>query len=303
MKAAIDIGTNTVLLLVAEYKDGVIRNVHEEHRIPRLGKGVDADKNINQEAQERVIDALSAYKKILEADFPKVEEIIVTATSAVRDANNRDEFIAEIKDATGFDVQLLSGDEEAECTAAGALSVLGDIDEQEILILDIGGGSTEVAQLKDGKVLDGYSFDMGSVRFTERFLYGNPPSGSEISKCRETIKEFYESRPFEIGDNVKAVGVAGTVTSLAAMVLDLTTYEPEKLNGFKLLSEHLSKFINEFEEHPHEEMLAQNPVYLQGREDIFLAGMFILEGFINHFQLNEIVLSTGGIRHGAIITL
>jgi len=303
MKAAIDIGTNTVLLLVAEYEDGVIKNVHEEHRVPRLGKGVDADKNINQAATDRVIDALSAYKKILEADFPKVEEIIVTATSAVRDANNRDDFIAEIKEATGFKVRLLSGKEEAECTAAGALSVLPDIKNQETLILDIGGGSTEVAQVKDGKVIDGHSFDMGSVRFTERFLSGNPPSGLEISSCREQVKEFFESRSFEIGDDCKAVGVAGTVTTLAAMVLDLTTYQPEELNGFTLLPDHLNNFIVEFEECTHQEMLAQNPVYLQGREDIFLAGMLILEGFLYQFQLKEIVVSTGGIRHGAIITL
>jgi exopolyphosphatase/guanosine-5'-triphosphate,3'-diphosphate pyrophosphatase len=303
MKAAIDIGTNTVLLLVAEYANGVIRNVHEEHRVPRLGKGVDADKNINQAATDRVIDALSAYKKILEADFPKVEEVIVTATSAVRDANNRDEFIAEIKDATGFEVRLLSGKEEADCTAAGALSVLPSIDVEETLILDIGGGSTEVAHIKNGKVIDGHSFDMGSVRFTERFLLGNPPSGKEISTCREKVKEFFDSRPFEVGSNIKAIGVAGTLTTLAAMVLDLTSYEPDELNGFTLLPEHLNNFIAEFEEHPHEEMLAQNPVYLQGREDIFLAGMLILEGFVNQFQLKEVIVSTGGIRHGAVITL
>ncbi|MGN8224333.1 Ppx/GppA phosphatase family protein [Gracilimonas sp. BCB1] len=303
MKAAIDIGTNTVLLLVAEYENGVIKNVHEEHRVPRLGKGVDADKNINEEATERVINALSAYRKILAADFPKVDQIIVTATSAVRDANNRKAFINRVKEETGFDIRLLSGREEAECTAAGALSVLENIEDEETLILDIGGGSTEVALVKEGKVTDGHSFDMGSVRFTERFLSGNPPSSKEIEACRNKVTGFYKSREFEVGEEVKAVGVAGTVTTLAAMVLNITNYEPDKLNGHSLTLESVQNCIKDFSENTHEDMLAQNPVFLKGREDIFLGGMLILEGFLKHFNFEEIVVSTGGIRHGAIITL
>ncbi|WP_421774765.1 Ppx/GppA family phosphatase [Gracilimonas sp.] len=303
MKAAIDIGTNTVLLLVAEYENGVIKNVHEEHRVPRLGKGVDADKNINEAATERVIDALDAYRKILDADFPKVDQIIVTATSAVRDANNRAAFINRVKEETGFDIRLLSGREEAECTAAGALSVLENVADQEVLILDIGGGSTEIAQVKDGKVTDGHSFDMGSVRFTERFLSGNPPSPKEIKACRNKIDEFYKSREFKVSDTIKAVGVAGTVTTLAAMVLNITNYEPDKLNGHSLTLESVQNCIKDFSENTHEDMLAQNPVFLKGREDIFLGGMLILEGFLKHYNFDELLVSTGGIRHGAIITL
>jgi exopolyphosphatase/guanosine-5'-triphosphate,3'-diphosphate pyrophosphatase len=303
MKAAIDIGTNTVLLLVAEYENGVIKNVHEEHRVPRLGKGVDADKNINEAATERVIDALSAYRKILGADFPKVDQTIVTATSALRDANNRDEFIAKVKEETGFEIRLLSGREEAECTAAGALSVLKNMEDEEILILDIGGGSTELAQLKVAKVVDGHSFDMGSVRFTERFLSGNPPSSEEIETCRNKITEFYKSREFKVGEEVKAVGVAGTVTTLAAMALDITNYEPEKLNGYSLTLDSVRHYIDMFSKNTHEEMLAQNPVFLKGREDVFMGGMLILEGFMKQYHFDELLVSTGGIRHGAIITL
>ncbi|MEQ8525713.1 Ppx/GppA phosphatase family protein [Gracilimonas sp.] len=303
MKAAIDIGTNTVLLLVAEYENGVIKNIHEEHRVPRLGKGVDADKNINDAATERVIDALSAYRTILDTDFPKVDKVIVTATSAVRDANNRDVFISRVKDETGFDIRLLSGKEEAECTAAGALSVLEKIEGEETLILDIGGGSTEVAQIKEGKLVDGHSFDMGSVRFTERFLKGNPPSGEEIETCRKEIEKLYTGRPFKSGREVKAIGVAGTVTTLAAMALELTNYEPGKLNGYSLRFEEVQKYIQEFSENDYEDMLTRHPVYLKGREDIFMGGMLILEGFMKQYDLDSILVSTGGIRHGAIITL
>lgn len=303
MKAAIDIGTNTVLLLVAKYENGKIQNIHEEHRVPRLGKGVDADRNINDEATKRVVDALDAYRKILDADFPKVDKIIVTATSAVRDANNRDAFIAKIKAQTGFDIRLLSGKEEADCTAAGALSVLNYDEQVGSLILDIGGGSTEVAQVRDGDVVDGHSFDMGSVRFTERFLAGNPPSEQEIENCRNEIAKLYESRTFDTGEGLTAVGVAGTVTTLAAMALGLTHYEPDKLNGYSLTLETVSHYIQKFAENSYDDMLAQHPVYLKGREDIFMGGMLILEGFMKQFGLQKIQVSTGGIRHGAIITL
>lgn len=302
MKAAIDIGTNTVLLLVAEIENGTLKPIHEEQRIPRLGKGVDENRVINKQATKRVINALSEYQSILEKDFPQVEEVIVTATSAVRDANNREEFIQNIKSATGFDIRLLSGAEEAEWTAKGALSVLDISPKEETLILDIGGGSTEIAQLKFGVVTDAHSYDMGSVRFTERFLYGNPPSKKEIEACRAEVKKMYNQRPFETGEFIKAAGVAGTLTTLVGIIKNLDAYEPEKLAGYRLNSMEVKRVIEQFSTHKSEEMLNRHPVYLKGRADIFLAGMLILEGFMQQFNINEITVSTGGIRHGAILT-
>lgn len=301
MKAAIDIGTNTVLLLVAEVQDGKIKNIHEEHRVPRLGKGVDADKNINEAATERVITALSAYKTILDKDFPEVDLPVITATSAVRDAANRDEFIQKVKSETGYEIRLLSGMEEAEWTAAGALSVLPSPENENILILDIGGGSTEVAYFKSGEVKDGHSFDMGSVRFTERFMNGNPPTEDEISACRQEIERMFDNRPFEIEGKIVAVGVAGTVTTLGGILMKLDSYEPDTLNGFSISLDEIRDVIDAFKNNPCEDMLAKYPVYLKGREDIFMAGMLILEGFLNHFGFEALQVSTGGIRHGAIL--
>jgi exopolyphosphatase/guanosine-5'-triphosphate,3'-diphosphate pyrophosphatase len=301
MKAAIDIGTNTVLLLIAKLKNGLITPIHEEHRVPRLGKGVDVDKNINGAATERVISALKEYKQIMVSNFPEVETVTVTATSAVRDARNRQEFIKRVKDETGFDIRLLSGKEEAEWTATGALSVLKGVGEGETLILDIGGGSTEVAQVKGDSVLDAHSYDMGSVRFTERFFQKDPPTTKQLSNCRKEIKHFFNTRPFTINSRIQAVGVAGTVTTLAAMALDLKEYHPEKLNGYILTINDIQSVIVQFTSHPSDKMLQENPVYLKGRADIFLAGMLILEGFMKQFGLKELIVSTGGIRHGAII--
>ncbi|HET8866324.1 MAG TPA: Ppx/GppA phosphatase family protein [Gracilimonas sp.] len=300
MKAAIDIGTNTVLLLIAELENGIIKPIHEEHRVPRLGKGVDADKNINEAATQRVISALKDFKDIITSDFPKVDTVTVTATSAVRDAKNRQEFIQKIKNETGFTIQLLSGKEEAEWTAAGALSVL-EVTEEETLILDIGGGSTEVAQVKEDSVLDAHSYDMGSVRFTERFLHEDPPTGKQILTCKKEIKHLFDSRPFSTNSKVHAVGVAGTVTTLAGMVLDLKEYHPEKLNGHALTVNDIQSVISEFSSTASNKMLEKHPVYLKGRADIFLAGMLILEGFMTQYGLEKLIVSIGGIRHGAVI--
>lgn len=301
MKAAIDIGTNTVLLLIAKYKNGVLKPVYEEQRIPRLGKGVDGDRMINKEATERVLSALFDYKALLEQDYPEVNEVVITATSAVRDAKNRNEFIHQIKAHTGFELRLLSGNEEAKWTATGALSVLDISTNQDLLILDIGGGSTEVAQLFDTDIVDAHSYDMGSVRFTERFLKRNPPAPEEINECRDAIKNIYKKRLFYTGESCTAIGVAGTLTTLVGITENLNSYQPEKLNGYKLSIADVEKVIDQFSNNAAERMLELHPVYLKGRADIFFAGMLILEGFLKQFHLNEILVSTGGIRHGAII--
>lgn len=303
MKAAIDIGTNTVLLLIAEL-DGEskeIKVIRKEYRSPRLGKGVDGDKNINKEATERVVQALKDYREILDKEYPEIKDAIVTATSAVRDANNREEFMQAVKAETGFDIRLLSGREEAEWTAAGALSVLPITDDKGVLILDIGGGSTEVAHLKDGKVRDGYSFDMGSVRFTERFLTSNPPTDSEIGACRDAVSNLYDSYSFDYAEGVKAVGVAGTLTTLAGMALNLSSYDPKKINCFSITDEIIEHAIEQFKAYNHETMLNKHPLYLKGRADIFMAGLLILEGFMKKFKITHVKVSTGGIRHGAIL--
>lgn len=300
MRAAIDIGTNTVLLLVAGVNDGVISPVHEEHRVPRLGKGVDADKTINEAATQRVILALKEYKEFLSNDFPNLESVMVTATSAVRDARNREEFMQSVKEETGYKIRLLSGREEADWTAHGALSVLDEVSEN-VLIIDIGGGSTEVASLSEMNIVDAHSFDMGSVRFTERFLRDDPPKKEQITACRKEVENLLNDRPFDIEEDAILVGVAGTVTTLAGISSGLTEYQPEKLNGYVLTLDSIRSVIERFSVTSSEKILKEHPVYLKGRADIFMAGMLILEGFMDQEGFEELIVSTGGIRHGAIL--
>src|SRR5690554_2449787 len=301
MKAAIDIGTNTLLLLVAEVNGHQVMMRREEHRMPRLGKGVDADGNIKQESIDKVVEILKEYKAILETEFPTCTDVIVTATSAVRDATNRDYFINQVFSKTGFSIILLSGDEEANYTYSGALSVFAEPFAEDTFVLDIGGGSTEIALGREGELIDFHSFDMGCVRFTERYLQHDPPFQEEIIQCREMIRELLQTHKFKPHSKCKAIGVAGTMTSLAAVNLQLKSYDTEKINGHVVRQQVLSKGVEIFSKHTHEQLLELCPNLMRGREDIFLAGLLILEEFMKFYKLEDIIVSTGGIRHGAII--
>lgn len=192
IRASIDIGTNTVLLLVVDVNNGIKKIILEEQRIPRLGKNVDTNKNLDDESIDRVLQALKEYKFLLEDRFAEYNlEPIVTATSAVRDASNRQNFMDRVFTETGWIVHLLSGDKEAQTTFNGALSVLDEleIENKETLVIDIGGGSTEFALGNVGVLENAQSLNMGSVRFTERFFKSLPPSENEIQKLTVQVQD------------------------------------------------------------------------------------------------------------------
>lgn len=302
MYASIDIGTNTALLLIARTAKQSLEIIREEQRIPRLGQGVDRHGNLNKEAVDRLIQALLEYKAIIEKEYPEVQGTIVTATSAVRDAGNRRVFIERVKEETGFTVQILSGFEEAQYTFAGAQSVL-PLNEQPVAVVDIGGGSTEIAYGKDKSLIDRYSYDMGCVRFTERYLHDNPPSEKQIEKCRATIDELLGENHFSFEDNTVLIGVAGTVTSLAHMILELDKYNYSRLNGVSVKANELKKWIGYVKSRKATELTKKYPEVMEGRADIFLAGLLILERVMATYDFEQLIVSTGGIRHGAILEM
>ncbi|WP_138429731.1 Ppx/GppA phosphatase family protein [Fodinibius saliphilus] len=300
MRASIDIGTNTVLLLVAKVSDGELKVVNEQQRVPRLGEGVDKERNLSEKAIRRVIDALIYFRKVLKENYPSVKTIKVTATSAVRDANNRNEFIKQVKQEAGFEVSVLNGYEEAQFTFWGSQSVLTV--EKPIAVIDIGGGSTEIAVGSPAEGLtDRHSFNMGCVRFTERYLFANPPNRNQIEDCRTEIKNVLINRPFSFAEGTKLVGVAGTVTSLVYMELGLRSYNAEALNEYQLEVATLRKWIAYIQQQNSSELIDEYPEVMKGRADIFLAGLLILEQTMELYNFDRLLVSTGGIRHGAIL--
>lgn len=304
MKAAIDIGTNTVLLLVAEISDSAIKVLHEEQRIPRLGQGVDHSRHLSGEAMKRVIKVLKEYRNILDQKFPAVKNVYVTATSAVRDAANRGDFLKQVEQETGYEIKVLTGFEEAQFTYLGAQSMLDDeLISTPKIVIDIGGGSTELVLGSGVEIRDRHSFDMGCVRFTERFMKNDPPTQSQIKACKGAIRQKLEEYEFHLTNNVSLIGVAGTVTSLAFIDTQMDAYKSKSLVGHKISKEVISKYTYRFQKVSSSELLKNYSQVMEGRADIFLAGLLILEQVMKVYGFNQLVVSTGGIRHGAIFKM
>ncbi len=302
MYASIDIGTNTVLLLIAEMSHTGLNVIHEEQHIPRLGRGVDRDRNLSDEAINRVTEVLNEYKIVIEKEYPGTKEVMVTATSAVRDAGNRQYFIGRVKEETGFTITLLSGVEEARFTFGGAQRVL-PFNSTPSAVVDIGGGSTEIAWGKDGALLERYSFDMGSVRFTERYLQDDSPSQDQINRCRLAIDELIGENKFSFPPDTILIGVAGTATSLAYIHLDRETYKSSTINNTIIKLPELKRWIEYIQTIKAVELVKKYPAVMKGRADIFLAGLLILEQIMVTYGFDELIVSTGGIRHGAILEM
>ena len=300
--ASIDIGTNSVLLLIAEQTELGLQ-VHEEvQRLPRLGAMVDSNGVLARQSIDRVLEVLTEYAEIIQTYGDGVlQKTRVTATSAVRDAANKNEFLSLVKEIVGFEIQILSGEEEAKYTYLGAISQT-KVESNSILVVDIGGGSTELAMGDSSQWLRGISVDMGCVRFNERYLVHNLPYQEEIGECRRSIEALLESTKLRFPPNTQVVTVSGTATSLAAIDQQLFPYQLSRINNYRLNTDKLAKSIEIFSLHTYEQLIDLHPEVMQGRADVFLAGLLILEGVLRFASVEEFIVSSGGIRHGILLS-
>jgi len=271
--AGIDLGTNTTRLLVADVEDGRVEELHRETRITRLGEGVEARGRLLPLPVARVRNALSDYRRT--AESLGAERILLVATSAVRDAENGEAFLGDIEWSYGFTTQLLSGEEEAELTRRG----VGELGP-ETLLVDLGGGSTEL-------VLDGYhiSLPLGSVRFTER--YEDDPASS-IAAARELLPDL---------EPQDAVGVAATITSIAALDLRLDEYDRERVDGHVLSADAVAEQLERLAALPLEER-RRVPALDPDRAPVIVAGAVILREVLEHYGLDELEVSERDILDG-----
>ena len=233
--AAIDCGTNSIRLLIADVTatDGVptLLDVHREMRVVRLGAGVDATGMLAPEALERTFAALDDYAELIATH--QVERIRFVATSATRDAGNRDVFVAGVKARLGVEPEVVSGAEEAALSFAGDVSVIPALGEELVLVVDLGGGSTEFVVGNAQGVQAATSTDMGCVRFTERYLRSDPPTAQEIAAAEAAIEAKINDVLLEVPlvDVYKVVGVAGSITTITAQALGLASYGRELIHA------------------------------------------------------------------------
>ncbi len=293
--SVIDIGTNTILLLVADIdQSGIISVIHDEQVIARLGKGVDEHRVINREAFDRAQKFLQAYRAI--SDEMHSEKIVAVGTSALRDAANSDEFCSFIQNKTGIKIDILSGDDEAEYTFHGAIS--GFRGKSKIFsVLDIGGGSAEIVSGSSSRLVSKASLDIGCVRITERFLLTSPPTSLEVADARSFIQQELVKVNLSMVQESKLVGVAGTATTLAALHQKLPSYDPHRVEGYSLSYDDIRNIFNQLRIKTLEEILAV-PQISPGRADIILAGILILLEFMEAADAEQITVSDRGLRYG-----
>jgi exopolyphosphatase/guanosine-5'-triphosphate,3'-diphosphate pyrophosphatase len=275
--AALDLGTNTTRLLVADVVDGNMEDVHRESQITRLGEGVDTRRRLLPVPMTRVRNVLADYRRTLEA--LGAERALLVATSAVRDAENGEAFLGEIEWSYGFATRLVSGDEEAELTRRGVQP------KPQTLVLDIGGGSTELL-LDDFHV----SIDIGSVRFTERFIHTDPPSQEELDRAALAVREALA--PYELAPK-EAIGVAGTLTTLAALDLD----GEDRVHGHRLSLEAARVQLQRLASLPLEKREGL-PGLAPKRAPVIVAGAVILTQTLERLGLDAIEVSERDILDG-----
>ncbi|WP_326566230.1 Ppx/GppA phosphatase family protein [Amycolatopsis rhabdoformis] len=312
--AAIDCGTNSIRLLVAELTprhDGTVdlRDLHREMRIVRLGQGVDATGRLAPEALERTRVALADYT--IAARRKGVEKIRMVATSATRDASNRDEFFAMTRETLGVEAEVISGDEEARLSFTGAVGEQ-DPDDGPFLVVDVGGGSTElVLGTWDGQraeVLAAKSVDIGCVRITERDLKGDPPTEAEIAQARITAETIL-TEAFDVVDVAKAktwIGVAGTVTTLSAVAQELPEYDSERTHLSKLSHAEIDRLATSLLA-ADRATRAANPVIHPGRVDVIGGGAVIVQVLAEQLAKrggpDQLVVSEHDILDGIALSL
>ncbi len=297
--SAIDIGTNTILMLIADVNStGEIRIVRDEHAIARLGKGVDERRMILPETFDRVLHYLTEYKRIHENEHS--QRMIACGTSALRDAANSKEFIDFIRARLGFELSILSGDEEASLTYLGGVSEFIEADKEQLfLVLDIGGGSTEIVTGTSSTIRSKVSLEVGSVRLMERFLKTSPPHPAGFEEAQQFVRDHLRTLT-EPEEKTRCIGVAGTLTTLAAIDLRLSTYDRERVSGHVLTLNVIESIFELLKGKSLEELKAIRQI-LPERADIILAGILILIEVMKKIGAIQITASDRGLRYGILM--
>jgi exopolyphosphatase / guanosine-5'-triphosphate,3'-diphosphate pyrophosphatase len=296
--AAVDLGTNSTRLLVADVNSGQIHDVVRQTRVTRLGEGVDARRRLLPLPIARVRNVLTDFRKTIEQ--LGTERVLAIATSAIRDADNGEAFLGEIEWSYGFATRLLTGHDEALLTYRGVTSdrPVGE----GTVIVDLGGGSTELVAANANSLRWHDSLDIGSVRLTERFLHSDPPTDEELEACAHAVRALLAER---VPDDVRAsassaIGVAGTITSLAALDLALDEYDRERVHGHVLTLGALERQLEWLASIPVEERQRIQPLDPE-RAPVIVAGVVIVREIVDFLGLEGLEVSERDILDGAAL--
>ena len=290
--AAIDCGTNTIKLLIGDLPAVDVR----EMRMVRLGQDLDRTGRIADEALVRAFAAIDEYAEMIRAHGVPPERVRFVATSASRDASNADVFVAGVRERLGVEPEVVSGDVEAALSFDGAVRNLRTQPEPPVLVIDIGGGSTELI-LGSAAPEAADSMDVGSVRLHERYLHSDPPTAAEVAACVADIEAHLDACPVDPAAAATVVGVAGTVTQLAAVALDLPAYDREAIDQLVLPAEQVLTTVDRLVAMTVDERRAL-PSMHPGRADVIDAGVLILGQVLRRSGADALVVSEADILDG-----
>jgi len=299
--AAIDCGTNSIRLLVADIdlERSTLTDVDRRMEVVRLGQGVDRTGRLAPEALARTFAACDTYAEVVR--LTGAEQVRFVATSATRDVENRDEFVAGVRDRFGVEPEVVTGDTEAELSFVGATRELAGSELQHpFLVLDIGGGSTELVLGEPGATPKASrSIDVGCVRMTERHLHDDPPTTDQVAGARADIEAAISlaGKTVPLAEARTLVGLAGSVTTVAAMALDLPTYLPERIHHARIPATDVRRVADRLLAMTHDERAALSFMH-PGRVDVIGAGALVLAVVLEHVPVDEVLVSEHDILDG-----
>ncbi|MGV8909703.1 MAG: exopolyphosphatase [Propionicimonas sp.] len=293
--AAVDCGTNSVRLLISKLVDKDLVEVDRRLHITRLGQGVDATGQFNPEALARTLDAMADFGE--ELDRLGVQHRRVVATSAARDAANSAEFFAGARSRLGVEAEIIPGEEEARLSYGGAVGALFGL-AQPVLVMDIGGGSTELVFGSDGVARTAVSLNIGSVRLRERFLHSDPPTAAEITEATGHVDGLLDDSGIDFDAVSTWVGVGGTVTSLSALAQHLAIYDRAKVHGSVVGRAELDRLCGQLLATPVAGVAAL-PTMVPGRADVICAGALICRLVAGRLS-GELTVSEADILDGLV---
>ena len=291
--AAIDIGTNTVLLLIARCA-GAVEGILDLSTITRLGEGLSGTGVLSETAMERTLAALARYRQV--AGESGVDEIVCLGTAALREAGNSGRFLRLAEERFGLSVRVISAQEEAFYTYLSVRD-LAPPAEEDLLVIDIGGGSTEIIRGTRTGFIDFVSLPIGSVKLTEMFIHHDPPETGEIAAL-EAFLDKTPALPFE-GRGCPVIGTAGTMTNLASIVLGLESFDARRIEGHRIGAGELDVLVRRLTAMTVAEKKAVTGME-GGRADVFLQGIILLRALLKRLGAGEITVSTKGVRYGVL---
>ena len=308
--AAIDVGTNTIRLLVADCaeKKEEFKTIFRKQLITRLGSEFTSRKAISESAMERTIRGLIDFRRNITS--LRVDKVIAVATGVVRKAKNSLDFIQKVKEEAGIEIHPISGEIEAKLSARGALLPVNS-EFDRALIFDIGGGSTEFILTQETELLMVESIELGVVHLSEEQLYNDPPKKKELTeiekivdfKIREVRKRFQRASffPFKPESRVILIGIAGTATTLAAIDLKLVEYDREKVINHTLEIKRITEIFRELIRMPAAQRLSV-PGVEKGREDLIIPGLIIILKIMEFFDFSVLRIIDSGILEGLVLS-